>query len=60
MWTTQDLQESRSKHVLKNSADAARQLAAFKAATPISSRNSASFGNTPPSKAGLASPRRQS
>jgi hypothetical protein len=31
MWTTQTLSESRSKHVLKRSVDALKQLAAFKA-----------------------------
>ena len=41
------LRESRSKHMLQSSEAAAKQLRVFKAAQPITSKNSASSGNTP-------------
>jgi len=42
------LRESRSKHTLKNSAAAAKQLRVFKAVLPITSKKSPSSGNTRP------------
>ena len=52
MWTTQTLRESRSKHALKRSVDAAKQLLVFKAAIPISKKNSVSSLKSPTSKVG--------
>ncbi len=41
------LRESRARHLLKDAEAAANQLRVFKAAQPITSKNSASSGNTP-------------
>lgn len=46
MSLTDQLRESRSKHTLKNYADAVRQLRAFKAVQPITSKSSASSEST--------------
>ena len=43
------LRESRSKHILKNSAAAATQLRVFKAVPPITLRKSVFFDLTQPS-----------
>ncbi len=51
MWTTQTLGESRSKHVLKRSVDAVKQLAVFRAVIPISKKRSASSTKSPTSMA---------
>ena len=44
------LRKSRSKHTLKNYADAVKQLRVFKAAQPISGRRFVFSANTPKSE----------
>ena len=52
------LRESRSKHTLKTYADAVKQLLAFKAVLPITTRNSESSAPTQRSTDDSSKPRR--
>ena len=60
MWTTQTLSDSRSKHVLKRSVDAVKQLAAFRAVIPISKKTFAYSTKSPTSKVGSSARLQQS
>ena len=50
------LRESRSKHILKNSVAAAKQLRVFKEVLPITSKKSVFFGLTPQKEGSFSEP----